>query len=553
LPYALRRAADAEHGFPIARRAGHAASPEQKETPMNAYSYVGAQARRAPDKAAIIHGASGATLSYRDLDERSNRFAHYLYALGLRRGDHIAVVLENNIRYFEIVWAALRSGLVLTPVNRFLTPDEAAYIIADCGAQVAISSHAMRDLAEGLTLRTPGFRQRLMIDGVIDGWDSYEAACADLPGTPLGQESLGVLMMYSSGTTGRPKGILRAPWTENVAEVVDPNRRELLDRYQFGEDMAYLATAPLYHSAPLTYGVQTQCAGGTLVLMEKFDAAQALALIERYRITHSQWVPTMFVRMLKLPPEQRRTHDLSSLRVAIHAAAPCPIDVKRKMIAWWGPILYEYYGTTEGNGLTTIDSQEWLAHPGSVGRPFHGILHICDDDGRELPPMESGLVYFEQSRLPFHYHKDPEKTRSAQHPHHPNWTAVGDVGYVDEEGYLYLTDRKSFMIISGGVNIYPQAIEDALAMHPHVGDAAVIGVPNEEMGEEVKAIIEPAAGVAPSEALARELIEYLREKVARYMVPRSVDFIDHMPRLPTGKLYKQALREKYCAPARQRT
>lgn len=516
---------------------------------MNSYTYLGAQARRTPDKAAIIHGASGTALSYRDLDERSNRFARYLYALGLRRGDHIAVILENHCRYFELVWAALRSGLVLTPVNRFLTPDEAAYILADCGAQVVVSSYAMRDLAAGLNTRMPGCRRRLMVDGAIDGWESYEAACASLPNTPLERESLGVLMLYSSGTTGRPKGILRAPRSDDVAEVVDPNRRELLERYRFGEDMVYLAATPLYHSAPLTYGIQIQCAGGTLVLMDRFDAAESLALVERYRITHSQWVPTMFIRMLKLPPVQRHAYDLSSLRVAIHAAAPCPTDVKRQMIDWWGPILHEYYGTTEGNGLTTIESQEWLAHPGSVGRPFHGTLHICDDDGVELAPMESGLIYFEQSRLPFRYHNDPEKTRSAQHPRHPNWTAVGDVGYVDDEGYLYLTDRKNFMIISGGVNIYPQAIEDALAMHPQVGDAAVIGVPNEEMGEEVKAVIEPAAGVVPSADLARELIDYLRDKVARYMVPRSVEFIDQMPRLPTGKLYKQVLREKYGAAA----
>jgi fatty-acyl-CoA synthase len=309
--------------------------------------------------------------------------------------------------------------------------------------------------------------------------------------------------------------------------------------------MVYLSPAPLYHAAPLGYVTNIQSHGGTVVMMRRFDAEAALRFIDQYKITHSQWVPTMFVRMLKLDDAQRAAHDLSSHQVAIHAAAPCPVDVKRRMIEWWGPIIHEYYAGTEGAGATIIDSADWLAHPGSVGRAALGVLHICDEAGRELPTGEAGLIYFEREALTFGYHNDAAKTRAAQHPDHPTWTSLGDVGYLDSGGYLYLTDRKAFMIISGGVNIYPQAIEDALILHPKVGDVAVFGVPDEEMGEAVKAVIEPAPGVAPDEALAAELLAFARERLAHYMAPRSVDFIEEMPRLPTGKLYKRVLKDRY--------
>ncbi len=288
-----------------------------------------------------------------------------------------------------------------------------------------------------------------------------------------------------------------------------------------------------------------QRVGGTVVMMPRFDAAEALALIERHRVTHSQWVPTMFVRLLKLPEPERRRHDLSSHRCAIHAAAPCPVEVKRAMIDWWGPIIHEYYGGTEGNGITRLSCAEWLAHPGSVGRARTGILHICDETGTELPAGEPGLVYFERDEMPFAYHKDPERTRAAQHRAHPTWSTLGDVGYVDAEDYLYLTDRKAFMIISGGVNIYPREIEDVLITHPKVRDVAVFGLPDPEMGEQVKAVIEPADGIAPSEALATELLAHAARHLARYKLPKSIDFTEDLPRLPTGKLYKQALRDKY--------
>ncbi|SPA39638.1 Long-chain fatty acid--CoA ligase [Cupriavidus taiwanensis] len=511
------------------------------------WTHLGDRARRHPGRTAIINGGNGLTLSYGELDRRASRLARYLQALGLRPGDHIAMVLENNMRCFEIGWAALRSGLMLTPVNRFLTPAEAAYIIADSQSRVVISSHAMRELAEGLSGTMPDCHTRLMVDGTIDGWDSYEQAIAAMPDDPPETETLGALMLYSSGTTGRPKGIIRAQPSQDMADYIDPFRRRQLQAYGFFDEMVYLSTAPLYHSAPLAWALQVQAVGGTVVFMEKFDAMASLALIERYRVTHSQWVPTMFVRLLKLGEHERHAFDLSSLRMAVHAAAPCPLDMKLRMIEWWGPIIHEYYGATEGCGLTMIDSEDYLAHPGSVGRAAVGVLHICDDDGRELPPGEPGLIYFERDAMPFRYHNDPARTDATRHPHHPTWTAVGDMGYVDDDGYLYLTDRKTFMIISGGVNIYPQAIEDALVTHEKVADAAVIGVPDAEMGEQVKAIIEPAPGVTADAALGEELIGYLRGKVARYMVPRTVDFIDRMPRLPTGKLYKQELRERYGA------
>lgn len=509
------------------------------------WSYLGDHARAHPERLAVINGTTGASMTYAELEERSNQLAHYLHELGLRPGDHIAMVLENNMRCFEIGWAAQRAGLLLTPVNRFLTPDEAAYIIADSTSKAVISSWAMRDLAAGLNDRMPDCPVRLMVDGVIEGWSAYEDAVAPCPTELLEHEALGALMLYSSGTTGRPKGIIRALHSHDVRDYVDPFRRKLYGAYGFFDGMIYLSTAPLYHSAPLAWALQTAAIGGTTVFMEKFDAAESLALIERYRVTHSQWVPTMFVRLLKLTEPERRAHDLSSMRFAVHAAAPCPRDVKLGMIEWWGPIIHEYYGATEGCGMTQIDSAEYLSHPGSVGRATLGVIHICDDDGNELPTGESGLIYFERDRVPFQYHNDPEKTRAACHPIHPTWTAVGDMGYVDGDGYLYLTDRKTFMIISGGVNIYPQAIEDALVTHPKVQDAGVIGVPDAEMGESVKAIIEPAPGIAPTAELAEELVAYLRGKVARYMIPRSVAFIDTMPRLPTGKLYKQALRDKF--------
>jgi long-chain acyl-CoA synthetase len=505
--------------------------------------YLADHARLTPDKPALIVAERGVAVSYRQLDERSNQMAHLLHERGLRRGDHIAVYMENNLRFMDAVWAAFRSGLQVTAINRYLPADEAAYIARDCEAKAFITSFHQRETAAQIALLIADCPIRLMADGTIEGFEAYEDALAAFPTEPLAQEWMGDSMLYSSGTTGRPKGIIRPlpPVTPAEGFAI----RQEANRYGFSPETIYLSPAPLYHAAPLGYVTMVQSFGGTVVMMEKFDAEGALALIERYRVTHSQWVPTMFVRMLKQPQAARTRYDLSSHRVAIHAAAPCPVDVKRQMIAWWGPILYEYYAGTEGVGSTVINSVDWLAHPGSVGRAAIGVLHVCDDEGEELPPGEAGLVYFERDAPTFVYHNDPDKTAAARHPRHPAWSALGDVGYVDEDGYLYLTDRKAFMIISGGINIYPQAVEDALVLHPKVGDVAVFGVPDLEMGEAVKAVIEPADGIAPSPELAGELISFARAHLAHYMAPKSIDFIEAMPRLPTGKLYKRVLREAY--------
>jgi fatty-acyl-CoA synthase len=500
-------------------------------------------AKLTPNKPAMIAAESGQVVTYAELDARSNQLAQFLYSQGLRPGDHIAILMENHLRFMDTIWAAFRSGLYVTCINRYLPADEAAYIINDCSAKALITSFYKREVAHELVPLIPRCSIRLMLDGVVDGYAPLEATMAAQPTEPLAQESMGEMMLYSSGTTGQPKGILRP--LLNVTPAQGFEVRQTMNFWRFSADTVYLSPAPLYHAAPATFVLNVQSFGGTVVMMERFDPELALASIEKHRVTHSQWVPTMFVRMLKLPEETRRKYDLSSHRLAVHAAAPCPVDVKQQMIEWWGKILFEYYAGTEASGSTFIDSETWLAHPGSVGRAIVGVLHICDEEGNELPVGEAGLVYFEREAVIFEYHNDPEKTRSGQHPKHPNWSALGDVGYLDAEGFLYLTDRKAFMIISGGVNIYPQAIENALVLHPKVGDVAVFGVPDPDLGEAVKAVIEPAPGVAPTPELAAELMAFARSKLAHYMAPKSIDFIVEMPRLPTGKLYKRVLRDQY--------
>jgi long-chain acyl-CoA synthetase len=506
--------------------------------------YIGDHARTRPDHPAVIHTGTGEALTYRELDERSNRLARLLHAQGLRRGDTVALFMENNIRFLEVAWAALRSGLYLTAVNRYLTIEEAAYVIGDCDARALVSSAAKAEVAAALPPLLPHCRRFLMTDGAAPGWESYEAAAAEYPAAALPDERAGELMLYSSGTTGRPKGVQRL--MRDVHPSDDALYAEMIHDYGFGPDTIYLSPAPMYHAAPLAFSLVVQRCGGTVLMMPRFDAAEALALIERCRVTHGQFVPTMFVRMLKLDAAER-ARDLSSLRCAIHAAAPCPVEVKRAMIDWWGPIIHEYYGGTESNGRTAISAAEWLAHPGSVGRARVGIIHICDEAGEELATGEQGLVYFERDTMPFAYHKDPERTRAAQHPVHPAWSTLGDVGYVDADGYLFLTDRKAFMIISGGVNIYPREIEDVLVTHPKVRDVAVFGLPDAEMGERVIAVVEPMEGAGPGPALIAELMEYAATRLARYKLPKRVEFTEALPRLPTGKLYKKALRDAYIA------
>ncbi len=507
--------------------------------------YPGKWGLECPNKPAVIHAATGETLSYGELNERSNRLAQLLRVRGLRRGDHIAIFMENNLRYFEVVWAALRSGLYLTTVNRYLTAEEAGYIIHNSESQVLVASNYLGDVAAELPPEAPNCRIWLMTDGAVDGFEPYEAAVETYPADNLADEPMGSFMLYSSGTTGRPKGIYRPLPDHKVHEDAGPvgGLQQML--WGFDENTVYLSPAPLYHSAPVSFCTATQTLGGTVVMMPRFDEAAALKAIQDHRVTHSQWVPTMFSRMLKLPQEQRQGYDLSSHRVAIHAAAPCPLGVKQHMLDWWGPIIYEYYGATELNGFTHAAPEEWLAHPGTVGRSILGIIHICDEQGEELPNGVSGIVYFELPEMSFQYLKDPSKTKEAQHPHHPNWTALGDIGYVDDDGFLYLTDRATFMIISGGINIYPQEIEDALIMHPKVADVAVVGVPNEEMGEEVRAVVQPSPEVAADDELADELLAYAKERIAHYKCPKSIDFTEQLPRLPTGKLYKRLIKDRY--------
>ncbi len=497
-----------------------------------------------PDRIATIMAGSGESVTYGELNARSNRLANYLYAAGLRAGDVLALYMENNIRYHEVYWATVRSGMYLCAVNRHLTAEEVTYIINDSGAKAIVTSAGLTATAAEILPAIDNCPVRLMIDGAVAGYEAYEDLVAAQPSGPLAHEPRGDFMNYSSGTTGRPKGIKRPLSGETFAEpsLLDGLVRTL---YDIGPDTIYLSPAPLYHAAPLGFTAGVHSLGGTNVIMERFDPVGALRLIEKYRVTHSQWVPTMFVRMLKLDEADRAGHDLSTHRVAIHAAAPCPIDVKRQMLAWWGPIIWEYYGGTELNGMTVCSSEQWLAHPGSVGSSILGVLHICDEAGEELPLGETGSIYFERDEMTFEYHGDPEKTATASHPRHPFWTKLGDVGYLDADGFLYLTDRESFMIISGGVNIYPQEIEDCIVMHPKVADVAVFGVPNPDFGEEVKAVVQPAPGLAPSDELGAEILAYAQDKLAHYKIPRSIDFEAELPRLETGKLYKRLLKDRY--------
>lgn len=502
-----------------------------------------------PDKPAI-HMADGPSLSYAQLDERADRAARWLLSLGLPEGGAVALLLENRIETFELWWGARRAGLYYVPVSIHLTPGEVAYLLRDSKAAMLVASGALSGCATeaAASLSVTELPHRFVIDGNIEGFLSYEQALAAAPSSgDLPQRCVGREFMYSSGTTGFPKGIKRPLVSYERRLDLPPLELQLRQMFAIDAETVYLHPSPLYHATG-RFVVRVLETGGSCVILPKFDAQAALAAIERYRVTHGHWVPTMFVRLLALPEAVRKGYDLSSLKMALHAAAPCPPHVKAAMIEWWGPVINEYYGGSENVGVTYIKANEWLEHRGSVGRPITGQVHITaeDDPERELPPGEIGLIYF-SGGVGFEYHGDPTKTRGAFNK--LGWGTYGDLGHVDEAGYLYISDRRTDLIISGGVNIYPQEIENALLAHPGVADAAVIGVPNEEFGQEVKAVVQLKSGAQPGVELARDLQAWCVSRLSRIKCPRSIEFIRELPRNENGKLLKRVLREQYSRPA----
>jgi long-chain acyl-CoA synthetase len=497
-----------------------------------------------PSHPAIIMAQSGETITHGRLEARANKIAHLLRSVGLTRGDHCAIFMENHPRYIECGFGAERAGLYHTNVNSYLTAGELAYIVNNSLSQVLITSQSHLAVTREALCECPNVKLCLVVDGPGDGdaVRNLDEATAALPYAPIPDESKGWAMLYSSGTTGQPKGILR-PLSDTPARQLTPLGEVLAKFWEVRRGETCLVPAPLYHSAPWAETGLVVGLDGTAVVMERFGEEEVLRAIEKYRVTHAQFVPTMFARMLKLPPDVRARYDLSSLRYVLHGAAPCPIPVKQAMIDWLGPIIHEYYAATEGFGLAICDSEQWLAHKGTVGKAVFGEAHVLDAEMKEVPSGTAGKLWF-KTAYPFEYFNDPEKTAKANSSDR-TMSTVGDIGYVDEEGFIYLTDRESFMIISGGVNIYPQECENLLVTHPKVRDAAVFGAPNEEMGEEVKAVVQLMPDLEAGPATEAELIAFCRQHLAHLKCPRSIDFESDFPRLPTGKLYKTALRDRY--------
>ena len=506
-------------------------------------------AQMRPDHLAMIMAGSGQTVTFAEMDAYANRFAQLLRARGLKRGDHFAVLMENNVHYLQVVWGSQRAGTMMVPISTRLTAPEICYILKDAGAKFLLTSTRYAEAMEGIRDECADL-PLLIVDG--EGEEDYEAALAAQPAEPIPDQAPGQYMLYSSGTTGRPKGVKPAPPEDDDILATNPLMGLAVMGAGMPADgsMVYLSPAPLYHAAPIGWCTTAQRLGGTVVVMEKFDPEHALETIEKYKITDSQWVPTHFVRMLKLDPEVRTRYDLSSHQRALHAAAPCPVPIKREMIEWWGPIINEYYAGSEGVGMTLIKAEDWLTHPGSVGKAIHGTLHVCDAEGEEVPVGQDGLLYFENDLIPT-YHNDPEKTREAMHP--KGWMTLGDIGHVDEDGFLYLTDRKSHMIISGGVNIYPQEIENLLVTHDKVMDAAVIGAPCPDFGEKVVAVVQPIDMADAGDALEAELRDFLAPSLSKIKMPKLFEFRAQLPREANGKLYKRELRDEFQKAAEQQT
>ncbi|HLI23472.1 MAG TPA: acyl-CoA synthetase [Acidimicrobiales bacterium] len=507
--------------------------------------YLGDRAEAHPDRVALRMEDSDESMSYAELEAASNRFAHALAALGAQPGDVVAVMLDNCLEFGVAWWGTIRSGMYLTTINWHLAAGEVEYILENSEAKVVVTGPSTAEAAQRACRRLPHVVAVQVGLGSERGpVRDFATLLADQPETRLPVELAGAPMFYSSGTTGRPKGI-KARLTGRHPREVPSVAYWMVSQFGMRDGDRYLNPAPLYHGAPASFTFGAQAIGATSVIMRRFDAERALALIDSQKITISQWVPTMFQRLLRLDGATKARYDLSSMRLAVHAAAPCPPSVKKAMIDWWGPILLEYYGATEC-GATVITSEEWLSRPGSVGRPWGAGTRMTILDVQSREPVDQGaegLVYFDP--LDAHrieYYKDPERTAGI---YHDGMVTAGDIGFVDEDGYLYLTDRLSNMIISGGVNIYPQEIEHCLIEHPAVLDVAVFGIPDEEFGEQVKAVVQPAPGAAPGPELAEELRQHCRRRLAHFKVPRTIDFAEQMPRDDNGKLYKRRLRDAY--------
>ena len=496
-------------------------------------------ADRAPDSVAVVVPTTGQRISYRTMVDRSKQLANVFRSHGLGPGDHVAIFMTNRPEYFEVVWAARRGGYFYTAISWHLTPGEVRYMLENSEAKALIVSADLADVAEQAARNLPRLALRLIIGADRPGWENEAEAAAKTWTTPAGPEIEGQAMLYSSGTTGRPKGIVHTK--VNLGRRFGDVSGDILwvNRYGLDRQSVSLTVGPLYHAAPLVSAMATHRHGGTVIVPAKFDAEETLKAIEQYRVTHVQFVPTMFIRLLRLPEEVRRRYDLSSLRAVAHSAAPCPVEVKRQMIDWFGPVIYEYYSATEAAGHVSIGSEEWLQHPGSVGRVTPGSVAIADESGRELPAGQDGIIWFTRPANRFSYHGDPEKSASMYNDR--GWARMGDIGHLDSDGYLFISGRSDHTIISGGVNIYPQEIEDLLIQHPAVDDVAVVGVPDAEYGEAVKAVVTLRDGYPSSPGLKRDIIDWTRERLAHYKCPKSVTFVDSLPRSVAGKMMKHRL------------